>query len=1020
MDDLGDLAWKSMGFNAKPAVRSANTPLNQLSGGTGARSGSSTPLGMASPQQLRTPPSYSPGHSAQNTPRMAANTTASPFFASQASAPTASSSTTSPLAGGVGAVKPRQFSSSATSSANHSRSASPGPSSLLGGGGGGGSAAGGRSEDVFGNLLSSMGGGGFAAKPNLSGMTMDQQRRYHEEQRQQEARAQAQKLAGSGGGGGGGGGDSPASVYGVKPVRPAVPTQMQQSSGYFGAQDPAARSRTPSNIPGNSGLISSSVLLPQRPVVAQGTAAPPPPVTAPSDAWDLDFLMSGGSTGVEKADAQGSASPAGGVGGFGHDPFDIGHLGKHLDQQNERSPKSGPGKSQVEDDNPLGLLAQPVSAVRSQTSVRSNPVVSPSAHAAAPAVVTAIESQPPFSRTPDEGFSTDNDFAIAQIVGMGFDDDSAAAALAASGNDLNMAIEILTQSRAAERELEARKHESPRGERPPSAKANAGQRRPAPDKPHRVAKFRDDYEAETSDDSDAVQGSSRGRSDPHGSAAITQEKIMQTASAIGTSVFKNAKSMLAYSKQKITAAAEKAQAEMDRVYAERESGRGSGRGHAPSGGAGRGGSRHYYGDYGDHAGEENEYEARESYQTFRDESSDSDSEGRPGRKSAASSQLRENEFDRESHPSFSSQQPARHRFIDNEDDEDEPPLRKASAAQQRPADASQQHQQYRQPSAPARPVVAPPTPAKPPPPPAVTATPAELATSTGHKDAGNAHFKNGQFGDADASYTLAIAALPSRHLQLAALYNNRAAARLKTGHYREAAEDCGVVQSMDPRDVKSLLRRATAYEAMEKWADALEDYRKVMGIDPSVKTASDGLGRCQKALRPPPAAASVTVAASAASAAPSKPVSQFAAFEDPTPASTSSESAYVSNAVNAAVQKLREQNRAAENEDDMKLALKDQTDDLINNWRRGKEDNLRALLSSLDTVLWAELQWKPINLSELITPQQVKIRYMKAVGRVHPDKLQQSATVEHRLIANGVFGTLNKGWDAFKAQNGLN
>ena len=91
----------------------------------------------------------------------------------------------------------------------------------------------------------------------------------------------------------------------------------------------------------------------------------------------------------------------------------------------------------------------------------------------------------------------------------------------------------------------------------------------------------------------------------------------------------------------------------------------------------------------------------------------------------------------------------------------------------------------------------------------------------------------------------------------------------------------------------------------------------------------------------------------------------------------------------------------------------------INAWRKGKEDNLRALLSSLDSVLWPSLEWKSINLSELITPPQVKVKYMKAVAKVHPDKITSDTSVENKLIANGVFSTLNKAWDTFKAQNGL-
>ncbi|KAJ3378718.1 hypothetical protein HDU84_007339 [Entophlyctis sp. JEL0112] len=87
----------------------------------------------------------------------------------------------------------------------------------------------------------------------------------------------------------------------------------------------------------------------------------------------------------------------------------------------------------------------------------------------------------------------------------------------------------------------------------------------------------------------------------------------------------------------------------------------------------------------------------------------------------------------------------------------------------------------------------------------------------------------------------------------------------------------------------------------------------------------------------------------------------------------------------------------------------------IDAWKRGKEQNLRALLSSLDMVLWPELEWKTIGLSELITEAQVKVKYMKAVSKVHPDKLKQGTSVEHRLTANEVFGTLNRAWDAFKS-----
>jgi hypothetical protein len=38
-------------------------------------------------------------------------------------------------------------------------------------------------------------------------------------------------------------------------------------------------------------------------------------------------------------------------------------------------------------------------------------------------------------------------------------------------------------------------------------------------------------------------------------------------------------------------------------------------------------------------------------------------------------------------------------------------------------------------------------------------------------------------------------------------------------------------------------------------------------------------------------------------------------------------------------------------------------------------------------VLWKECGWKAVTLSELITAQQVKIKYLKAAAKVHPDKV---------------------------------
>ena len=56
-------------------------------------------------------------------------------------------------------------------------------------------------------------------------------------------------------------------------------------------------------------------------------------------------------------------------------------------------------------------------------------------------------------------------------------------------------------------------------------------------------------------------------------------------------------------------------------------------------------------------------------------------------------------------------------------------------------------------------------------------------------------------------------------------------------------------------------------------------------------------------------------------------------------------------------------------------------------WKGGKEGNLRALLASLDTVLWEGAGWKKIGMADLVLPNKVKINYMKGIGKCHPDKV---------------------------------
>lgn len=281
----------------------------------------------------------------------------------------------------------------------------------------------------------------------------------------------------------------------------------------------------------------------------------------------------------------------------------------------------------------------------------------------------------------------------------------------------------------------------------------------------------------------------------------------------------------------------------------------------------------------------------------------------------------------------------------------------------------------------------------------VTTSSASIATSRSHKDQGADKFKLGQYGDAETAYTRAIECLPTAHLLLIPLYNNRALVRLKTGDYAGAVADCGTVielvdegtwqdeqrrsksveegAGVDLGDslVKAWKRRAEALEGREKWAEAKQDWERVAGAGwSSSSLRSDGVrgaGRCRKM---------VAADKQEQNPAPPKPKPRPAAPKrpparrGPTPPSQ-------------ALTNLKKANDAAAAEDDEKYQLKDRVDAKLTAWRGGKETNIRALIASLDSVLWPEVGLQKTSIAELVTPSQVKIRYTKAIAKLHPDKV---------------------------------
>lgn len=328
-----------------------------------------------------------------------------------------------------------------------------------------------------------------------------------------------------------------------------------------------------------------------------------------------------------------------------------------------------------------------------------------------------------------------------------------------------------------------------------------------------------------------------------------------------------------------------------------------------------------------------------------------------------------------------------------------------------------------------------------------------FGTYQSQKSAGSDAYRLGQYPVAAAAYSRALASLPEGHVLSLPLLTNRAAALSKVGELSSVAEDCSAAIALVERYVnnvaavnatigrmrvvieatggtdrdtevdlagglaKAYQRRAEAYEGLEKWARALADWKVLIGAEwagPTRSLATSGAARCQRMVGGGDESASTTskqpgIRPSVSSSVVSKP-------PKPRPKRpTAPTSAGVSES--SAVAALRAAANVAASEEAERSSHKDAVDVRLLAWRQGKETNIRALLTTLDGVLWPELGWKKVGMAEVVGKGQVKVAYMRAIARVHPDKLNaNNTTVEQRMIASGVFGTLNEAWNAFLQQ----
>ncbi|OIW14505.1 hypothetical protein TanjilG_12098 [Lupinus angustifolius] len=118
-----------------------------------------------------------------------------------------------------------------------------------------------------------------------------------------------------------------------------------------------------------------------------------------------------------------------------------------------------------------------------------------------------------------------------------------------------------------------------------------------------------------------------------------------------------------------------------------------------------------------------------------------------------------------------------------------------------------------------------------------------------------------------------------------------------------------------------------------------------------------------------------------------------------------------------AVADMNQRDLQTKMEQEERRRIADIADAQIKRWAAGKEGNMRALLSTLQNVLWPECGWQPVSLTDMITSTSVKKVYRKATLCIHPDKVQQKgASLEQKYTAEKVFDILKEAWTKFNKE----
>lgn len=114
-----------------------------------------------------------------------------------------------------------------------------------------------------------------------------------------------------------------------------------------------------------------------------------------------------------------------------------------------------------------------------------------------------------------------------------------------------------------------------------------------------------------------------------------------------------------------------------------------------------------------------------------------------------------------------------------------------------------------------------------------------LAQAMSSKEMGNENFKNQRYVEAVECYSRALKECPPGYECRAVFLKNRAACFLKLNQFSAALDDCTQALKVNPNDIKSLYRRALAYQASGNLTAAFTDTKYLLSVDPRNKEATE-------------------------------------------------------------------------------------------------------------------------------------------------------------------------------------